>query len=636
METVPSPTAVRRLPGLSTAAIASLGAGAIHAAATGIHAEHPELARLFVVVTVLQLGVGLWALLRPNLGAAAAVALVNGAAVLAWLTTRLAGISWVDGLQQREAAQFADTVCAGLGAVAAGAAVAALLIGWREAPQPRLALPLLVIAALAVPAMWSGGTHQHSHSHADTALAVGPDGAVTTDTSHSHGPTDTTHTHDTTEPSGSTVTTDTTHTHTHDTSVPAADWPRPYDPAKPLDLAGVPGVSAEQQARATTLIQDTLRVLPKWSTTAAAEADGYKSIGDAGTGSEHYIKLSLINDNDLLDPSAPESLVYTVHGSERTLAGAMFIASSRPTDDPTLTNWAGPLMTWHNHGNLCWAQVNGKATVVGITDANGKCARGVNTGGENPMVHVWITPQQCGPFSALEGVGAGQAAVPESQRVDQCQTHHHPTTTPAATATPKPYDPTQPIDLSGIDGVTPQQQAAAENLVAVTVVRLPHWADYHTAEAAGFHSIGDGATGFEHFINWNWINDTVTMDPDHPESLVYQPQPDGSKKLVSAMYMLPDTTKLTDVPNIGGALMQWHIHDNLCFTSDPVAPRVAGLVDGSGSCSPGLQKFVPAPMIHVWIVPHQCGPFAALEGVGAGQIAPGQERLCDHVHGSGF
>jgi hypothetical protein len=40
-------------------------------------------------------------------------------------------------------------------------------------------------------------------------------------------------------------------------------------------------------------------------------------------------------------------------------------------------------------------------------------------------------------------------------------------------------------------------------------------------------------------------------------------------------------------------------------------------------------------MIHVWIIPHRCGPFAALEGVGAGQIAPGQERLCDHQHGSG-
>ena len=39
-------------------------------------------------------------------------------------------------------------------------------------------------------------------------------------------------------------------------------------------------------------------------------------------------------------------------------------------------------------------------------------------------------------------------------------------------------------------------------------------------------------------------------------------------------------------------------------------------------------------MIHVWIVPHQCGPFAALEGVGAGQILDGEERWCDTAHGA--
>ena len=616
------PHSPRRLPGLSSAALASLGAGAVHAAATGMHAGHPQLARLFVVFAALELGVGMWALLRPGRAAAWGIVLVNAAAVTAWLGTRVMSISWVDGLQHRGAAQFADTACALLGAAAAGAALASLLIGWRESPPARLALPALAVAALAIPAMFVGGTHTTT----EAAIAAGPGGQVSSAT----------------DPTGGTATTAATDTtvHNHDTSTTgtAADWPRPYDPSKPLDLSGVPGVTAAQQARATKLIEDTLRILPRWSTTAAAVADGYKSIGDAGTGSEHYIKLSLINDNVMLDPNQPESLVYTVKGASRTLAGAMFIASARKSDDPTLTNWAGALMTWHNHGNLCWAQVNGKATVVGITDANGKCARGVNTGGENPMVHVWITPQQCGPFSALEGVGAGQAAVPEAQRVDQCHAHSHTSTGTGTTtsAVTHPYDPTKPIDLSGTPGVTPQQQAAAENLVAVTVVRLPKWADYHTAEAAGFHSIGDGLTGFEHFINWKWINDKVWMDPDHPESLVYQVSADGSKKLVSAMYMLPDTLTLDKVPDIGGALMQWHIHDNLCFTTDPVAPHVAGLTDGSGKCAPGLQTFVPSPMIHVWIVPQTCGPFSALEGVGAGQILPGQERLCDHVHGSGF
>ena len=167
-------------------------------------------------------------------------------------------------------------------------------------------------------------------------------------------------------------------------------------------------------------------------------------------------------------------------------------------------------------------------------------------------------------------------------------------------------------------------------------MRLPQWSDYKVAEAAGFRSIGDALTGHEHFINWDWINDDVVLDPDMPESLVYAPQPDGSKKLVSAMYMLPDDVALEDVPDIGGALMQWHIHDNLCFTNAPEAPKVAGLTNAQGECNAPLVKFRPAPMIHVWITPHRCGPFAALEGVGAGQIAAGEERLCDHDHGGGF
>ena len=370
------------------------------------------------------------------------------------------------------------------------------------------------------------------------------------------------------------------HTHPTDSTIagaPAATWPRPWDPTKPIDVSGVPGVTPEQEARATALIEGSLKDLPKYADTAAAVADGYASIGDAGTGSEHYIKLSLIEDNDFLDPAHPESLVYNVDGDKRTLAGAMYIASARPTDDPSLLSFAGPLMQWHNHGNLCWGVgPDGKPRVVGITDANGNCAQGVNTGGQNPMVHVWVTPHPCGVFAALEGVGAGQAAVPDAQRVDLCNQPH----THAAAAVPtKPYDPTQPIDLGGVPGVTPEQQAAAENLVALNVVRLPQWADYKVAEAAGFHSIGDGLTGFEHYIKWDWINDDVTLDPDHPESLVYSPQPDGSKKLVSAMYFLPDTVALTDVPNIGGALMQWHIHNNLCFTDDPVAPQVRGVTD---------------------------------------------------------
>ncbi len=616
-----------RVPGLPIAIITTIGAGVIHAAAAGVHAEHPTLARLFILGAVAQVGVGLVAMARPNRLVAVAILVVNAVAVAVWLQTRIAGISWIDGLEVREAAQFADTACALLAATAVGCALAASMIGARRATAPRLLFPALAVAALTIPAMLSAGTHVHSHGVANASGGV-------VDESQPH-----THTADGTsvaiDPGVSVVDESQPHSHPADpTTTAAATWPRPWDPTKPIDVSGVPGVTPEQEARATKLIEDSLKDLPRYADTAAAVADGYASIGDAATGDEHYIKLSLIEDDDFLDPTKPESLVYKVDGDSRTLAGAMYIASARPTDDPSLLNFAGPLMQWHNHGNLCWATgPDGTPRVVGITDANGNCANGVNTGGQNPMVHVWITPHPCGVFAALEGIGAGQAAVPDDQRIDLCNQPH--THTAAAVAT-KPYDPTQPIDLGGVPGVTPEQQAAAENLVALNVVRLPKWSDYHVAEAAGYHSIGDGLTGFEHFIKWDLINDDVSLDPDHPESLVYQIQPDGSKKLVSAMYFLPDTVALKDVPDIGGALMQWHIHDNLCFTDDAVAPLVRGVTDATGNCPAPFVKLRPAPMIHVWITPNKCGPFAALEGIGAGQVAEGETRLCDSAHGSGF
>ena len=115
---------------------------------------------------------------------------------------------------------------------------------------------------------------------------------------------------------------------------------------------------------------------------------------------------------------------------------------------------------------------------------------------------------------------------------------------------------------------------------------------------------------------------------------MYEPQPDGSRQLVAAMYMLPATYSLADVPDWGGALMQWHVHSDLCFDMSGDAPRVGGLTAPDGSCTAPLVALVESPMIHVWITPNECGPFAALEGVGAGQVAEGETHRCDHEHGS--
>ncbi len=203
----------------------------------------------------------------------------------------------------------------------------------------------------------------------------------------------------------------------------------------------------------------------------------------------------------------------------------------------------------------------------------------------------------------------------------------------------RPFDPTMPIDLGGMPGVTPQQQAEAENLLAVTLLRLPQFADPAVAEARGYHSIGDGVTGFEHFVNRDLIDDGRILDPDYPESLVYQRvyrrETGAGLELVAAMYMLERGSTIDDVPDFGGDLIQWHVHDNLCFTPDPAAPRVSSVTPAGQPCPGDTVRGSQVPMLHVWISPHRCGPFAALEGVAGGQVVGGGARLCDHAHGSG-
>jgi hypothetical protein len=201
------------------------------------------------------------------------------------------------------------------------------------------------------------------------------------------------------------------------------------------------------------------------------------------------------------------------------------------------------------------------------------------------------------------------------------------------------FDPTMPIDLGGMPGVTPQQQAEAENLLAITLLRLPQFANTAVAEARGYHSIGGGITGFEHFVNLDLIDDGRILDPDYPESLVYQRvyrrETGAGLELVAAMYMLERGSTIDDVPDIGGDLIQWHVHDNLCFTPDPGAPRISSVTPAGQPCPGVTVRGSQVPMLHVWITPHRCGPFAALEGVAGGQIVGGEAPLCDHAHGSG-
>jgi hypothetical protein len=381
---------------LRVAAIASLGAGAIHATAAGAHSEHRSAVIAFVLVAVAQIGWGAWAYSRAGRLVSLSGAAINAAAIGGWVMAKTSGISFVTGLDVKESVQFADAVAAGLAAVAVVGALAALVGGLALAARPHPAVvgvATVAVLALAVPGMVRTGTHSHTGGHDSTETA-----------GHSHG----------------------AGTDDHADQVAMAE-PKPYDATLPVDLGGTPGVTPEQQAEAEDLVTISLEKLPQFSDIPTIEAMGYRSIGDAGTGNEHFMKWDLINDGRVLDPDYPESLVFDVNRDtgEKTLAAAMFMANLGDTLE-TVPSIGGGLVQWHIHDNLCFMGETNAWRVGDVARPGEECRPGTFRLGNNhvPMVHVWIRPHPCGPFASLEGIAAGQIAAGEERLCDNAHGAH--------------------------------------------------------------------------------------------------------------------------------------------------------------------------------------------------------------------
>jgi hypothetical protein len=192
--------------------------------------------------------------------------------------------------------------------------------------------------------------------------------------------------------------------------------------------------------------------------------------------------------------------------------------------------------------------------------------------------------------------------------------HAHPPTPPTTGLASDPI-----FAGASTAGLTESQLAAAKDLIVRTrAVVASRFATTAAAEAAGYTSIGDGRQvgGFEHYVNFGFIDDPNILNPSLVESLVYRNDGGGRKTLVSAMFILPFGRTMASVPDIAGSLTSWHDHQNLCWDGT----RLAGTLQ-NGVCVNGVFRATP-PMLHVWLVAHPCGPFAGVESHGS----------CAHAH----
>jgi hypothetical protein len=379
---------------LVVAALASIGAGAIHATAVGSHNEHRQAMYAFATLAALQIGWGALAFVRPSRWVSLLGAAIGATALGGWVVARTSGIGFVDGLEAVEDVQFADALAAALATVAVLGALAVLVgrFAWVRRPQPVLmGVAMMATVGLVVPGMVSAGGHAHAGGHEEAGHEeAGHEGGEGHD-DMDHG----------------------------STAIP----PEPYDGSLPVDFSGVDGVSADEQREAEELATQTIERLPQFADTETAYERGYRSIGDAATGVEHYMNWRAIDDEYTLDPDHPESLVYQVDGEERTLVAAMFMLSSEDTLDTT-PDIGGDLIQWHVHDDLCFAGEQFAWRVADVAAPPEECRPGTQRLGEpgtSPMIHVWITGHPCGPFAALEGVGGGQIPEGETRACD----HQH-------------------------------------------------------------------------------------------------------------------------------------------------------------------------------------------------------------------
>jgi len=211
-------------------------------------------------------------------------------------------------------------------------------------------------------------------------------------------------------------------------------------------------------------------------------------------------------------------------------------------------------------------------------------------------------------LTAVSGATAGWAASTElaaRQRLIAAD-QHAVAATHQAPATGVGHAGSTPVS------VTAAQLEAAARLYEQTRAAAQKYRDLRAAVAAGYQPMEPPGLSIDHYVNRAYFTDADILNPQHIQSLIYYNSPKGPV-LIGAMYIMPRWGM--PGPEIGGALTNWHHHDDLCYdkkTNMVVAFAGLSLDDRPGwsrSCPPGTSKQDTPDMLHVWLIDNPNGPF---------------------------
>ena len=268
----------------------SAGAAAIHFAMMPAHADASTLlAVAFGLVAWLQAAFAVAVLVRPTRTLLLAGAILNVVAVGAWAWSRLFGLPFGIAGGEIETVGAVDALCAVLEiGVVTAAAWPTRVTGNAQRRSTwavvagGLATLLVVGATSAVLAAPSTHDHADGHANAETAAVSHPE--------HAAG----------------------THDHAHGAATPSQAATPAVEPAgtEHQHSECTAPVTNAQRAAADALVTKTRATLTRYVDFNTATADGFVPISPPGQVVVHYGRPAAVLDGRVLDPSAPEALVY--------------------------------------------------------------------------------------------------------------------------------------------------------------------------------------------------------------------------------------------------------------------------------------------------------------------------------------
>lgn len=155
------------------------------------------------------------------------------------------------------------------------------------------------------------------------------------------------------------------------------------------------GATSAQRAAADRLLADTKAAAVRWASLDAARVDGFRAITPVLNGLQHWHNQRYFTDGRVLDPRAPEELIYATTSRGPVLVAAMYLMERLGEPGPAI---GGPLTVWHDHEDLCFS-ADGR--VVGFhRPPRRTCPPGSVNQRTPEMLHVWLVDNPAGPFAA--------------------------------------------------------------------------------------------------------------------------------------------------------------------------------------------------------------------------------------------